>query len=68
MYSLAVKTFDDLYNTYTDKDNFAGNNVRAMAIYAKIRSLEKLGDKDAAEAARTLLKQTWPDSIFARDS
>lgn len=68
MYQQAIDTFDDLVSKYTDKDNFAGNNVRAMAVYAKIKCLEKLGNRESAESARTFLKQTWPSSVFATES
>jgi len=62
----AVATFDAIVGGYTDADNFAGNNVRALAVYFKISCLEKLGETAAAAAATAFLKQTWPDSDIAK--
>ena len=62
----AVAVYSDIYSQFTDKDNFGGNNVRAISLYYKAQALEKLGLNDESVAVMNMLHQEYPDTIYAR--
>lgn len=63
-WSEAAALYSDIYSTFTDADNFGGNNVRATALYRKAEALNKLGLKEESSAVMEVLRQEYPD-IYA---
>lgn len=62
----AIELFDTIHSRFTDADNFAGNNVRAAALYFKAELLRKNGQEDQALAVMDELRQEYPDCKFLR--
>lgn len=62
----AVDIYTDLYSQFTDSDNFAGNNVRAIALYYKADALKRLGLNDESGTVMAILRQEYPDTIYAQ--